>query len=237
MRASFPSFASLDPRSWRKLATLFIAFGGLGLVLLLAAPALGLNHEDSARRWLAFAAHSPWGLPIAIAAFSLLAFLGAPQFVLIAAAVATFGPWEGFAYSWIGTLISALLGFGLGRRFGAQLLREVSGEPVRRFMRMIARNGFSASLIVRLVPSAPFIIVNMVAGMTPMRFVAYLAGTGVGIIPKIALTAFAGGSLIHATRHSVAFDVAIVAAAAGVWVLVGLAARAWLRREEGLESR
>ena len=34
---------------------------------------------------------------------------------------------------------------------------------------MVGRNGFLASLIVRLVPSAPFIVVNMAAGVTPMR--------------------------------------------------------------------
>ena len=60
-------------------------------------------------------------------------------------------------------------------------------------MKLIGKNGFMASLIVRLVPSAPFIVVNMAAGVTPMKVRDFVAGTAIGIIPKIALTAFAGG--------------------------------------------
>ncbi|WP_163484958.1 VTT domain-containing protein, partial [Escherichia coli] len=67
-----------------------------------------------------------------------------------------FGPWTGFLYSWIGTLVSSVVGFWLGRQFGAGVLRDFAGEGVNRFMRLIGRNGLTASLIVRLVPSAPF---------------------------------------------------------------------------------
>ena len=38
-------------------------------------------------------------------------FIGAPQFVLIAACVVAFGPIEGFFYSWIATVISAAANF------------------------------------------------------------------------------------------------------------------------------
>ena len=76
-----------------------------------------------------------------------MAFLGVPQFVLIAAAVVAFGPWTGFAYSWIGTLVSSLVGFWLGRAYGARILRDFAGESVNKFMRMIGKNGFMASLI------------------------------------------------------------------------------------------
>ena len=67
-------------------------------------------------------------------------------------------------------------------------------------MRMIGKNGFMASLIVRLVPSAPFIVVNMAAGVTPMKLRDFAAGTAIGIVPKIALTAFAGNSIVQAMK-------------------------------------
>ncbi len=70
--------------------------------------------------------HGPWALPAAVGGFAVMAFLGVPQFVLIAAAVVAFGPWTGFAYSWIGTLVSALVGFALGRQLG----RQGAPEPV-----------------------------------------------------------------------------------------------------------
>ncbi|CAN5406589.1 TVP38/TMEM64 family protein [soil metagenome] len=227
-------FTNMDRRAWRTVAVSFVLFGGVGVVFLFGAQMLGLNGEAAVEHWLS-AAHGPWALPVAVAAFAALAFIGVPQFVLIAAAVVAFGPWTGFAYSWIGTLVSALVGFWMGRAFGGRLLKDLAGDGVAKFMRLIGKNGFLASLIVRLVPSAPFIVVNMAAGVTPMKLRDFTAGTAVGIIPKIALTAFAGNSIVQALkgggqRHIVMLVIAVV-----VWIVCGLVARAWLKKREGAE--
>ena len=224
-------FTNMDARAWRTVAVSFVLFGGVGVVFLFGAQMLGLNGEVAVEHWLS-AAHGPWALPVAVGAFAALAFVGVPQFVLIAAAVVAFGPWTGFAYSWIGTLVSSLVGFWLGRTFGGRLLRDLAGDGVAKFMKLIGKNGFLASLIVRLVPSAPFIVVNMAAGVTPMKLRDFAAGTAVGIIPKIALTAFAGNSIVQALkgggqRHIVMLVIAVV-----VWIVCGLAARAWLKSRE-----
>jgi uncharacterized membrane protein YdjX (TVP38/TMEM64 family) len=141
-----------------------------------------------------------------------------PQFVLIAAAVVAFGPWTGFAYSWIGTLVSSLVGFWLGRTFGGRLLQDLAGDGVAKFMKLIGKNGFLASLIVRLVPSAPFIVVNMAAGVTPMKLRDFAAGTAVGIIPKIALTAFAGNSIVQALKGGGQQHIVMLVVAVAVWI-------------------
>ena len=172
----------------------------------------------------------PWALPVAVAAFAALAFVGTPQIVLIAAAVVAFGPVSGAAYSWIGTMVSALVGFYLGRAAGAKTLDRFSGEGVQRFMRLVGENGFLASLIVRLVPSAPFIVVNMAAGVTPMRALHFVAGTGIGIVPKIVLTAFAGASIVQLMRGEIGRHWVIIAAVAALWLVIGWFARLWLRR-------
>ena len=171
---------------------------------------------------------------MAIGGFTLLAFLGAPQFVLIAAAVVAFGPWLGFAYSWLGTEVSSLVGFWLGRRFGARLLNDYGGKGLKQFTDLVGRNGFLASLIVRLVPSAPFIIVNMAAGVTPMRLWAFALGTGIGIVPKIALTAFAGHTVVNVVSgHAKGSNWLSLLAIAALWIGIGLVARWWLKRQEG----
>lgn len=203
-------------------------FGGLGVVFLFGAPLLGLEGGGTARAALR-AARGPWGLPLSILVFAGLAFLGAPQIVLIGAAVLAFGPWRGLAYSWVGTLVSALVGFALGRRFGAALLREVSGPTLARISALIGQNGFLASFLVRLAPFAPFIVVNMAAGMTPMSMWAFAAGTALGILPKIALVAFAGRSLAQ-IWHGAAAPLAWLALAGAVWLAGGWAAARWLGR-------
>jgi uncharacterized membrane protein YdjX (TVP38/TMEM64 family) len=231
LRRLIDFFTNMDARAWRTVAVSFVLFGGVGVVFLFGAQMLGLNGEVAVEHWLA-AAHGPWALPVAVGAFAALAFVGVPQFVLIAAAVVAFGPWTGFAYSWIGTLVSSLVGFWLGRTFGARLLRDLAGDGVAKFMRLIGKNGFLASLIVRLVPSAPFIVVNMAAGVTPMKLRDFAAGTALGIIPKIALTAFAGNSIVQALKGGGQRHIVMLVAAVAVWIVCGLAARAWLKSRE-----
>ena len=232
MRRLFAFLTNMDAKAWRTLLVSFVLFGGVGIVFLFGASVLGFDGEATVEEWLGLAAHGPWALPVAVAAFAILAFIGVPQFVLIAAAVVAFGPWAGLAYSWIGTMISAGIGFWLGRAAGAKTLERFSGEGVRQFMTLVGRNGFLASLIVRLVPSAPFIVVNMAAGVTPMRVRDFLAGTGIGIIPKIALTAFAGAAIVQTMKEGVGGHVLLLAVIAVGWIAVGVAARAWLKKRE-----
>jgi uncharacterized membrane protein YdjX (TVP38/TMEM64 family) len=222
----------MDARAWRALAVSLLLIAAVGVVFVLGGRLLGAGHAASVRHWLA-AARGPWGLPVAIAAFAALAFLGAPQFVLIAAAVVVFGPWLGAAYSWIGTMVSALIGFWLGRAAGADLASRLKSQAVDRFMALVGRNGFVASLVIRLAPFAPFVIVNMAAGMTRMRLADFAAGTALGIVPKIALTAFAGGSVLAATNGG-PWRAALLAAAAALWIAVAVIAAKWAGRRKNL---
>lgn len=231
LRRLIDFFTNMDARAWRTVAVSFVLFGGVGIVFLFGAQLLGLNGEVAVEHWLS-AAHGPWALPVAVGAFAALAFIGVPQFVLIAAAVVAFGPWTGFAYSWIGTLVSSLIGFWMGRAFGGRLLKDLAGDGVAKFMKLIGKNGFLASLIVRLVPSAPFIVVNMAAGVTPMKIRDFAAGTAVGIVPKIALTAFAGNSIVQALKGGGQRHIVMLVLAVAVWIVAGLIARAWLKKRE-----
>lgn len=228
MRRLLAFLTNLDAQAWRTLLVSFVLFGGVGIVFVFGARVLGFDGEATVEHWLG-AASGAWSLPVAVVAFAALAFIGVPQFVLIAAAVVAFGPWLGFAYSWIGTLVSALIGFALGRSAGERALRRFSGDGVRRFLALVGRNGFLASFIVRLAPSAPFIVVNMAAGVTPMRVADFIAGTALGIIPKIALTCFAGNSIARILRGEAGPDELWLIAAAGLWIVIAWAAARWLK--------
>ncbi|HEY5290187.1 MAG TPA: TVP38/TMEM64 family protein [Caulobacteraceae bacterium] len=218
-----PKSAPPRTKSWRRAILAFVLFGGLGVLFLFGLPALGLSGPAETRRWLALA-HGPWALPMVIAAFAALAFLGVPQVALIAGAVLAFGPWTGLAYSWAGTMVSAIVGFALGRAFGAQLIADWPGAA--RFADLVGRNGFMASLVVRLAPFAPFVLVNIAGGVTSMSWAAFVVGTGIGILPKIAVIAFAGHSIMAGGGWTFLwFALALV-----VWALAGFAAHRWLRR-------
>lgn len=172
------------------------------------------------------AKHNGWGIPALIGMFVFGAFLGVPQWLLIGGSVLTFGPYQGALIAWIATMISAIIDFWLGKIIGAERLQLLAGERVSKLRDLIKERGLLASFIVRLVPSGPFVIVNMIAGLINMRLIDFMIGTGVGIIPKILIVAFAGLALFEVSEDGVAASVFIALGLMAMMIL-GLM---WLRK-------
>lgn len=169
-------------------------------------------------------ADTPWALPAVIALFTGAAFVGLPQFGLIGAAVVAFGPVNGALYSWVATMVSGSVTFWLGRFSGEAAVARFSGRRAARFAEFVGRNAFAASLIVRNVPTGPFLIVNMAFGALRANYFAFLAGMAIGSLPKILLVTFAGQSLMSAVTGSplLAAGLAVLAAMifGGLWLYV-----------------
>lgn len=228
MNSIFRFFMRMDARAGRAVWISLALFVSVAAVFLIGKFVLDLE-PGAVGEWFEHAAQEWYAIPATILAFTALAFVGFPQFALIGAAVFAFGPVAGFIYSWIATMVSGTLNFYLARLMGAKMVRRYGGQTVNRISDFVGRNGFWASLIVRIVPSAPFIVVNMAAGISRMSFLAFAGGMGLGIIPKTALVAFAGGSLmaILAGGGPVAIIALVLAGAA--WIAFMLLARRWLR--------
>lgn len=178
---------------------------------------LGAVFEAAATHWYA--------LPLTILVYVILSFVGAPQFVLMAATVLAFGPIYGFAYAWVSTLVSASINFWLGRFFGADLLNRFGGDWMNRASDFVGRNGLWASALVRIVPSGPFIVVNMAFGVSKVPYWAFLIGTAIGITPKILVVGLTGQSVIALVTGQGLLLIGVVAALIAVWVGMMLAAR------------
>ncbi|MEO1039752.1 MAG: TVP38/TMEM64 family protein [Pseudomonadota bacterium] len=232
MNAVFRFFTRMDARAARAVWISLGLFALVGAVFVIGRFVLDIE-PGSVEAWFEQAAGAWYALPATILLFTLLAFVGAPQFALIAAAVFAFGPVQGFMYAWVATMVSATVDFWLGRFLGADVVRRYGGGTVNRISAFVGRNGFWASLIVRIVPSAPFIVVNMAAGVSRMSYLAFIAGAGVGVIPKTALVAFAGGSLIALFSGGNIWAVIMLAVVAVAWIGVMLVARRMLRRGAG----
>lgn len=148
---------------------------------------LSLDDEGELARVLAAAAQSPWAVPVVVSVFVALALTGFPQILLITATVFAFGGRDGAIYSWLATMISATVTFGLGHWYGGAVVERFGGERTQALVGFIGRHGILASGLIRVVPSAPFIVVNAAAGAAHIPLWKYWAGTSVGIVPKIIL--------------------------------------------------
>ncbi|MEQ9504941.1 MAG: VTT domain-containing protein [Hyphomonas sp.] len=199
---------------------------GLGLlVVVLGVFALGkLGHLpglEEAEAWLRNLADSPWGLPAVILVFCAAAFIGVPQFALIAAAIAVFGPLMGAVYGWVANMLSGALTFWIGRAGGESAVRRYAGPRARRLSDLIGRNAMIASAIVRTVPTGPFLIVNMVFGASSAKFLDYWIGMGLGILPKILIVAVGWQTVVTAFEGNPL--TAILFGALGVLLYAGVA--------------
>lgn len=227
---------NMDARAWRVVWITLATFVAVGAMLVVGRMVFGDRIELWVKAALGDADRNHLGLPMAILAFTVAAFVGAPQFVLIAACVVAFGPERGFWYAWIATIVSGAATFFLARFSGAQkLVARYSGATGGRFTRMMGdkRNAFFASMIVRMLPTAPFIVVNMSMAVAGMPFVPFILGLAAGVAPKTAIVAFAGDGIMDALEGNVGEAALGGAAAIAIWFLGVLLVRRFVRKGEG----
>ncbi|MBN8553717.1 MAG: TVP38/TMEM64 family protein [Caulobacterales bacterium] len=233
----------MDARRWRTAVVTVLLLAAVVTMFLIGKSSLGVEAEARMEQWLQGYSGSPWAFAVTVLLFVVSAFLGAPQFLLIAACVVAFGPWYGFLYSWIATVVSAGVTYWLGRGPTARLLDRIGSRTVERLKRFVGRNTFYASFVIRNVPSAPFIVVNMAFGATRANFWAFLIGCALGVLPKTALVSFFGGAVFSAVQGDGVWHSLLLAGAAALWLVLMLGVREWIRRhragrdvETGLES-
>ncbi|MBA4805853.1 MAG: TVP38/TMEM64 family protein [Brevundimonas sp.] len=232
MRRLLDFILNMEGRRWRTALAAVLLLGATVGLLVVGKSQLGLATEAKLEAWLQGYAGSPWAFAATVVLFVLSAFIGAPQFILIAACVVAFGPNLGFAYSWVATVVSAGVTYWLGRGPTARLIDRLDSRTLARLKRFVGRNAFYASFMIRNVPSAPFIVVNMAFGATRANFWSYLAGCALGVLPKTALVAFFGGAVVSAVSGDGVWTSLILAAVAVVWLGAMLAVREWVRRRE-----
>lgn len=108
-----------------------------------------------------------------------------PLTLLVIVSALAFGAVEGFIYAFIAAVMSYSFSFWLGHTLGTKTLHQLAGNRVLSISEALGRRGFLSSLAMRLIPVAPFTIVNLVAGASHIRFRDYIAGSALGQIPGI----------------------------------------------------
>lgn len=116
------------------------------------------------------------------------------RFLMTVTAMA-FGPWLGIIYWLFGCLGSAMLTSAIGRLLGHDIVRSIGGSRIDRLSRRVARHGLLGVLTVRVLPVAPFTIVNIVAGASHIRVRDFALDTLLGMLPGILLMTLFGGQL------------------------------------------
>jgi uncharacterized membrane protein YdjX (TVP38/TMEM64 family) len=234
LAARFSDFVNnMDARAWRAVAISVGMVVVVAIMLVVGRLHYGAEIESFIDGTLGEARRTHLGLPVTILVFVLTAYVGAPQIVLIGACVVAFGPEEGFWWSWIATIVSGATTYYTGRFASRATQKRFGGATGGRFTRFMGKNGFLASLIVRSLPTAPFVVVNMAFGAARVSFWAFISGLALGVLPKTAIVAFAGDGIMDALEGNWGAAAIAGGVAIALWIVVAVVVRKWLRPQNG----
>lgn len=160
------------------------------------------------------------GLGFAGVAFVVAGLTPLPVTVPLVLAGSIYGLATGFGVAMAGTAVGALLGFLVGRIVGRDLVRRLSGRGMTRVLRAMPRRGILVVTMLRLVPVAPFAVVNLVAGAARMRPSDYLLGTIAGMVPVGGALTLFGDRAAAVLRDPSWFNIAILTAFTAALIVV-----------------
>ncbi len=147
-----------------------------------------------------------------------------PITVLIGVTAMVFGPWEGALYSGFGSLAGALVGYALGRCLGERApapLRVQDGR-LARLIRTFADNGVIGMASLRMLPVAPFTLINLVAGLVRTRFLDFTLGSALGLAPGIVAFNLMGVQFAAVLTEGRLQDIGILIGLLAAWMLVSV---------------
>lgn len=125
---------------------------------------------------------------------TVVAFL--PSVIIMVVTVVSFGPIIGGLLTWGGLLLAASLGYGIGRSVGVAAVDRLIGEKTeRKVERALDRYGIWAIIAARISPVLSTDAVSIAAGLVRMRYVPFIAATGVGTLPLTVLVAWLGAEI------------------------------------------
>ena len=153
---------------------------------------------------------------------------------MIAVTAAALGPWVGLGSALVGTLASASLLYMVGRIVGIRPVQRLLGPRLRRIQNKIVGNGVIAVVLIRMLPLAPFSLVNMAAGASGVRFRDFIIGTVLGMAPGLIAMSVFGSQIADLLREPSWADVALLLVGIMIWVAFSIGAQFvvtwWSRR-------
>lgn len=200
----------------------------VGLAVLLRRP--DMRHwldpqslSEMGRQLLAL----PLGPLAVIAGYVVAVLLGMPVLILITVGALIFTPWPGMLYALIGMVAGSTVTYGIGRFTGAQTMDRWTKGRLALLSSHLHRRGLLTVVLVRALPVAPFIMINMVAGALRVRLLDYVLGTFIGLMPGTIMISLFMERLTEAWRDPGVSSYAALAAC----VLVLIVVFWWMRRK------
>jgi uncharacterized membrane protein YdjX (TVP38/TMEM64 family) len=210
------------------------------LVLVLAVVALALlwnftplrevlTPERIAKK-LEIVEKSDWAPLYFLAAFVVGGLVMFPVTVMSAATAITFPPYKAAPISFTGILLSAALLHWLGARFLKKPVRKMLGETLHKVDAALKDKSILTIATLRMMPIAPFTLVNLAAGSMGVKFSDYMFGTALGLAPGLTMMCIFGRQVRAFWNHPSITKALVGVAIIIVWIGVSVVLQRWMSR-------
>lgn len=160
-----------------------------------------------------------WWSPIAVVLLYVIGGLALfPLTLLIAATAVVFDVPQAMMLAMAGVLANALVTYGAGAWLLRGTLHSAFGDRLVKVNAALTRRGVIAVAAIRMVPVAPFTLVNMAAGSLGVRMRDYMIGTALGVVPGIVALCVFGGQLRAIVRAPTLGKVVLLAVLVMAWI-------------------
>jgi uncharacterized membrane protein YdjX (TVP38/TMEM64 family) len=202
-----------------------VAAGGVLLAMVVVGRAIDVgSHLEAAQGWTAsLGVLAPAAFVVVYVGATLLGVPGTP-FTLLSPLLFGVGP--AFVVMVVGSALSAALGFLIARYLARDALAErlAGSDGFARLSALVEEHHWAVIPVLRILPIAPFAVVNYGFGLTGISFWRYFAWSELAMVPMNAVLVLGAGLLFDATTRGTASWPLLGAAAAAALVVIGLAA-------------
>lgn len=180
---------------------------------------------------------SPIGPLIFIAAYAVRPLLFFSATVLTLAAGSIYGPLWGIVLTIIASNLSAMIAYGVGRYFGADIINEdESAGLISRYSQRLRNESFATVMIMRLL-FLPYDLVNYLSGFLRINWKSFLLATALGSLPGTVSFVLFGSSInIQNGLSDVMFNPVTLGASIAIIVICLVISRFLRRREQPAEG-
>ncbi len=181
----------------------------------------------------------PMGSMLVLLGYVVAVVLAVPVGILVLVGALVFGPWPGMLYTLCGMVAGAVVTYGIGHFTAGTLVESLgANKGVDKLSRAFKKRGLMTVILVRVVPVAPFVVVNMVAGAFKVSLKDYILGSFIGLLPATIIASLFADRLAAVLASPDAKTYGALAAVVlvlvlGIWLLKRRFAR---QAEDSLSS-
>jgi uncharacterized membrane protein YdjX (TVP38/TMEM64 family) len=173
---------------------------------------------------------TPWGPVAMLALYVIGGFVMMPLLALLTATALVFDPMPAIAIALTGALLNAAAVYFAGAKLIRGWVERSFGDAIARVRNALQSRGVIAVAMIRMVPVAPFSLVNVAAGSIGVPFRDYLFGTFLGLAPGTVLICVFGNELKDLLRDPSPARVITVLGIAAAWILLSLVIQRFVSR-------